>query len=192
MDARNKILSSIRENKPKATAIPELPEYLLDKQEDDLTLEFTRIANLCGSSVISPPHDMDKWLNEHFPSAKIITSSTSKYNGNISLESFSSPADLQAIDVAFVESRLGVVENGTIWVSEKELGFRILPFITQHLIVFIDAKNLVTNMHQAYKRVQIDSDGFGVFIGGPSKTADIEQSLVVGAQGSRSHTIILG
>ena len=43
------------------------------------------------------------------------------------------------------------------------------------------AATIVHNMHEAYGSCSFDSAGFGVFISGPSKTADIEQSLVIGA-----------
>jgi L-lactate dehydrogenase complex protein LldG len=33
--------------------------------------------------------------------------------------------------------------------------------------------------------------GFGVFLAGPSKTADIEQSLVLGAHGARGLVVFL-
>jgi L-lactate dehydrogenase complex protein LldG len=46
-------------------------------------------------------------------------------------------------------------------------------------------------MHQAYERLQGREYNFGVFIAGPSKTADIEQSLVLGAHGARTMTVFL-
>jgi L-lactate dehydrogenase complex protein LldG len=63
------------------------------------------------------------------------------------------------------------------------MGNRILPFSTEQLIIVIEAKNIVNNMHDAYAAIDIQENGYGVFIAGPSKTADIEQSLVIGAHG---------
>jgi L-lactate dehydrogenase complex protein LldG len=44
---------------------------------------------------------------------------------------------------------------------------------------------------RAYTRIDLNTTGFGVFIAGPSKTADIEQSLVIGAHGPVKSTVII-
>jgi L-lactate dehydrogenase complex protein LldG len=47
-------------------------------------------------------------------------------------------------------------------------------------------------MHEAYARIEMDPKyNFGTFISGPSKTADIEQALVMGAQAARGVTVVL-
>jgi L-lactate dehydrogenase complex protein LldG len=71
------------------------------------------------------------------------------------------------------------------------MGHRVLPFITQHLGMLVDEDHIVATMHDAYKKMNNNEYGFGTFIAGPSKTADIEQSLVLGAHGARSMTIFL-
>jgi len=76
-------------------------------------------------------------------------------------------------------------------VIRNQMHNRLLPFICQHLILIIEKKNIVATMHQAYQKIDIAREGFGVFIAGPSKTADIEQSLVIGAHGPRSLTVYL-
>ena len=98
---------------------------------------------------------------------------------------------LQEVGVAIVKGELGVADNGAIWVTEATLSARVLPFITQHLIIVLEDDRLVETMHEAYDIIEVDQTGFGVFIAGPSKTADIEQSLVKGAQGARTELVVL-
>jgi L-lactate dehydrogenase complex protein LldG len=78
-----------------------------------------------------------------------------------------------------------------VWVKESQMVNRLLPFICQHLVIVLEKKKLVATMHHAYQEINVFEEGFGVFIAGPSKTADIEQSLVIGAHGARSMTVYL-
>ena len=59
-------------------------------------------------------------------------------------------------------------------------------FLSQHLIVLLDPKQIVPDMHAAYRRVRLHETAFGCFMMGPSATADVEATLVHGAQGARS------
>jgi L-lactate dehydrogenase complex protein LldG len=87
--------------------------------------------------------------------------------------------------------QFAVAENGAVWVASGQTSHRVLFFIAQHLALIVPASELVHNMHEAYRRLRFDRPEFGLFISGPSKTADIEQSLVIGAHGARSHTVFL-
>jgi L-lactate dehydrogenase complex protein LldG len=118
---------------------------------------------------------------------------------NVGLATVTDPHDLESMDFAILPGHFGVAENGAIWVTDHGLRHRAIFFITQHLALVIKADQMVHNMHQAYDKLA-GTDGanfggpvgqqvFGTFISGPSKTADIEQSLVIGAHGPRSLTV---
>jgi L-lactate dehydrogenase complex protein LldG len=98
---------------------------------------------------------------------------------------------LENIEVAIVDALFGVAENGSVWLTDDEIKIRALPFICQHLAVVLHKKNIVSNMTQAYNLIGNNLYGFGVFIAGPSKTADIEQSLVLGAHGPKTMTVFV-
>jgi len=98
---------------------------------------------------------------------------------------------LDPVDKAYISGTLGVAENGAIWLEEGKMINRLLLFICQHLVIELDASKIVANMHEAYRQININKEGYGVFLAGPSKTADIEQSLVIGAHGSRSLKLYL-
>jgi len=98
---------------------------------------------------------------------------------------------LDEIELAIIPGRFGVAENAAVWVDEADLPHRALPFVAQHLVIVLLKREIVADMHAAYRRLPRPLPGYGVFISGPSKTADIEQSLVIGAQGPRSLVVFL-
>jgi L-lactate dehydrogenase complex protein LldG len=191
MSSREKILAAVRRNQPAARPLPEIPAF--ESTVDDPVSAY-RIAveqNAGQCRLLDNPGQVSEILRELLPDFTTVLSRVPGIAGTVSLEQFPAPVELAAVDVAILPVQLGVVENGAAWLDEAACGRRVLPFITQHLVLVLDRTALVPNMHEAYARIDPAATGFGVFIAGPSKTADIEQSLVIGAQGPRSLTVLL-
>jgi L-lactate dehydrogenase complex protein LldG len=93
--------------------------------------------------------------------------------------------------LAVLAVHLAVAENGAVWLTDNGMGQRIIPYICQHLAVVIHAGDIVPTLHEAYEKIGPGEYGFGGFIGGPSKTADIEQALVLGAHGPLTMTVFI-
>lgn len=110
---------------------------------------------------------------------------------NVHITDATDPHQLEDVDFFVASGQFGVAENGAVWVTDAGVRPRVLYFLTQHLALVVPAAQLVDNMYQAYQRLSFAEPGFGLFLSGPSKTADIEQSLVIGAHGARSHTVFL-
>lgn len=194
MSSRDNILSRIEANKPDALPLPKIDLSLFDEGLD-LVQEFTKKAEVVGANVIEmASNDVVTQVENLFPDAKIKYSAienTSAFN-TIDLAKIEKPQDLEDLDILILESELAVAENGSVWVTDKQLPMRVLPFITKHLVIVTSKENIVPYMHQAYHKINAGhANDFGVFIAGPSKTADIEQSLVIGAHGALSLTLLL-
>jgi L-lactate dehydrogenase complex protein LldG len=101
------------------------------------------------------------------------------------------PHQLEDVDFAVLKGQLAVAENAAVWVTDECVPDRVIYFIAQHVALVVGAHAIVHNMHEAYERLRFEGAGFGCFISGPSKTADIEQSLVIGAHGARSLRVFL-
>lgn len=109
--------------------------------------------------------------------------------GNRDSTAVRDPHDLKDIDYTIAPARLAVAENGSVWISGEDLVTRNAVFICEHLIAVVEEASITGTMSEAITRVGKLGGGWGVFISGPSKTADIEQALVLGAHGARTMTV---
>lgn len=185
------ILSRLRKNQPPLSPLPRIEKSPKDtgNRPDDFIKRLESVGSTC--LVLDKGQNLATLLAGRFPDEQYIASTAEGVAGTVDLDAIKDPAELEQIGLAVLPAQLGVAENGAIWLTEKDCKHRVLPFITQHLALVLSKENIVANMHQAYDSIHIADTGFGVFIAGPSKTADIEQSLVIGAQGPRSLTVIL-
>lgn len=193
--AKNNILSKIElTNTVPTEAIPIFP-LELTTQYDSLIDQFINITKLVGANIHlkTESEPIDQIILQHFPKVKFIAGDTNKLQLTIinrPVQNSVRAHDLHDIDLAVIHGSFGVAENGAIWINQTEQ-FRALYFIAESLVIILDRKNLVPLMHEAYRKIHFSELGFGVFISGPSKTADIEQSLVIGAHGPGETLIIL-
>jgi len=192
MTNREKILLAIKVNKPEVVPLPELSTF--DYPDQDQLDVFTEKAKEIGCmvEVLEGEFTIDDLVRKHYPEAQRIFCPMPECGlGNIASKTINQPRDMLPLDLTILEGQLGVAENGGIWVTESEMVHRVSPFITEHLVLVLDRSKVVGNMHEAYEKIRIDETGFGVFIAGPSKTGDIEQALVMGAQAARSLLVVL-
>jgi L-lactate dehydrogenase complex protein LldG len=185
MSSREKILSAIRAILVENKLLPEVPNFHLNGDLEEL---FTQ-SILGNKGEVLSKEEFEKWLPTMNFSKIISLSSHFKSTGNLELPE--DPHALEDLGLALLDGQFGVAENGAIWMEDSNLGLRALPFITEHLVIVLDRKNLVETMHQGYEKIGNATSGFGLFIAGPSKTADIEQSLVIGAHGAKSLRVVL-
>lgn len=153
---------------------------------------FKEVLTSIGGSIIPVRSEsgIQEYLYHHFETHHRIISVLPKTE-NKGVSGSNTLHHLDNVEVTVVKGHFGVAENGSVWITDSQLSDRVLPFICQHLMVIINMDEIVATMHEAYDRIGLMDYDFGTFIAGPSRTADIEQSLVLGAHGPRSMTVFL-
>ncbi len=190
MSAREKILNGIAINQPELVALPVMDMNVIISYPDVFE-QFKMMLQSIGGKVELVPNISvlkERLIADKASGNFVINAIANLGQLDSQVASFTA-SELEKVERAYIKGTIGVAENGAIWIYESQMINRLLPFICQHLILVIDKKNIVPTMHQAYDSIEVAKEGFGAFIAGPSKTADIEQSLVIGAHGARSATI---
>lgn len=191
MNSKEKILSTLK--KVSGDPLPR-PEIDLSYDKKALTEDFVSASEASGTKVFLGGRENINRIIEQWSDGEKIQSSVPRLREKYPLMFDENiPFDKNNIPGVFVaEASFGVVENAALWVTDKELTSRLLAFIPEKLVILLSRNELVPTMHEAYARIEErEAFGFGLFMAGPSKTADIEQTLVKGAQGAKELAVVL-
>lgn len=200
MSSRSQILKTLR-----SRSLPAVEQPRLDHQRqtfDDLKLHFGDVLKTVGGEAVtvakSAEIDIELSKLASYATAKRVVSLVPGVGqANVDSATLDRPHELEDIDYAILPGRFGVAENAAVWLDLRPAKHRGICVLAQHLAIVVPAKEIVPTMHEAYSKIAAYSSGetvgssYGLFLSGPSKTADIEQSLVIGAHGARSLTVFL-
>ncbi|HEX6893425.1 MAG TPA: LUD domain-containing protein [Chryseolinea sp.] len=192
MNSREKILERVQKNQPPLSGLPDLNHERSGSSQS--IQKFVRsLGNIGGTAIDAMSwNEIESILRERFPStARRISLIPQLGSSGINGDFEKDPRTLENVSVSILAGHFAVAENGAVWVNEENMGDRVLPFICEHLVLVVNASAVVESMQDAYELLDSSDHSFGTFIAGPSKTADIEQSLVLGAHGPKTLSVFL-
>ena len=191
MSSKDDILAKIRQN---TGTRYEMPKIELNRITfTDKVAHFCEVLAQAGGKAIElkEGEDVNEVIRREFPDAKRIASNLEGIScATFNPDTLEDARELNGTDVAVVEGSFGVAENAAVWLP-KQVRHKGLYFISNAMVILLDKTQLVNNMHEAYERNLTAEYDYGVFMSGPSKTADIEQALVFGAHGPIQVLVIL-
>ena len=192
MSSKEDILKKYRANVKQKFDMPRLDDIKAVSYPDPLA-QFVTMSKTVGGQVveIAEGQDINTKIRELFPDAKEIASNLPEVTiATRNPDTVEQASDLNGTDVGVIQGVFGVAENGCIWIPQT-MKEKAVCFISENLVILLKRTEIVNNMHEAYRRIAFNDYGYGSFISGPSKTADIAQVLVMGAQAARSVTVFL-
>lgn len=191
MNSREKILAAIKNNQPDDRALPNL--LFTPDNGGDAQATFINVLQSIGGAahIVNGYDDIAAIIRQEYGEAKRMISWCKDLAIGETMQEYTDPHELENVDLAVITAHFAVAENAALWVTEALVPERVLPFITQQLAVVLKKQDILHNMHQAYDRIGNEEYGFATFIAGPSKTADIEQSLVLGAHGPKTMRVFI-
>ena len=193
MSSKAAILQKVKQNQN--SLIADLPDLnLLGSENFDVFEAYKAVLKNIGGDFVEVFNydEIVNYIKTNYAIDKRIITTLPELAEMASLDwTNDAPHSLQDVELTIVKAHFGVAENSALWVTDDLLGQRVSAFIPQYLAIVVNKKDIVATMHQAYERIGNQEYGFGTFIAGPSKTADIEQSLVLGAHGARGLIVFI-
>ncbi|WP_281228688.1 LutC/YkgG family protein [Flavobacterium aquiphilum] len=193
MSSKVEILRKVKQNQP--AFVSELPDLnVLGSESFDILEKYKTVLKGIGGDFVEVRdyHDIIDFVKKNYAVDKRIITTIPELSEIAKTDWLDvDPHSLEDVELTLVKAHFGVAENSALWVTDAILGQRVSAFIPQYLAIVVNKHNIVATMHQAYDRIGSQEYGFGTFIAGPSKTADIEQSLVLGAHGARGLVVFL-
>lgn len=193
-EAKEEIFKRLDAALVESAPLPDLPVDGPWMTFEDPLAKFSEVLETVGGQCfhvanVAEANDILEKFDEWKNAAVKISVVAGVGESNVDLDAIDDPHDLENTDFAVLRGQFGVAENAAIWVTDDTVKHRVLYFLPQRMALVIPASQILHNMHQAYGQLQFGQNPFSCFISGPSKTADIEQSLVIGAHGARALTV---
>ena len=201
MSSKQDIINKYRANIRERYDMPDLSDIKATRYPDPL-LQFMNMTKSVGGNAIEVEkgRDVNELIRELYPDATEIASNLPEITiATRNPDDVGRARDLNGTDVGVVRGLFGVAENACVWIPQQ-MKEKAVCFISENLVILLAKSQIVNNMHEAYARLSkregcgadaFDKYGYGTFISGPSKTADIAQVLLMGAQAARSATVLL-
>jgi len=189
--SRNTILDAVRANQPAAPPMPTVPHFHTNQPADLVTTFCESVARMAGVVVTDDVPDLDSFLRAKFPDAKVICSAIPEYAGTMKPANLNHWSEASTIDVCVLRSPMGAAETGSILLSDVELQVNTLALLAHDLVVLLDPKQIVANIHDAYEHPHFKLRPYSLLMTGPSGSGDIGGIVVHPAQGAKTLTILL-
>ena len=188
--SRNTILDTVRANQPPAQSMPTIPHSHTNKPTDLVATFSESIARMAGAVITEDVADLGSFVRAKFLDAKVICSATAEYAGTIEPANLNHWSEASTIDVCILRSPMGVAETGSVLLSDIELQVNTIAYLAHDLVVLLDPKQIVANIHDAYEHPYFQLRAYSVLMTGPSGSGDIGGIVVHPAQGVKTLTVI--
>jgi L-lactate dehydrogenase complex protein LldG len=199
VSAREDILGRVRAAVTRSAPAP--PPFEPSRRRADFAAFTVQLA-AAGGEAIGPlsaaelPERVADLCRRLAPGARVLASDAALLRLGTGpwqpIPSDAAPHALADVAVAILCGSLAVAENGAVGLDGREARPRALPVICDWLVLLVETRRIVPDMHAAL--AQLPDGAFAhhhfTFVAGPSKTADIEGELVLGAHGPRGLTVI--
>lgn len=223
MSARDKILSRIRSQKNRgpldeeqkkrlkakieghaANLIPKRAQIPQDQQNNLFQEKMEALAGTVErvETAEDIPARVQAYLAQHNLPSRIKMSPSEQVSGlnwaSIPTLEMVVGAGAEEDEVGISPAFAGIAETGTLMMASGADTPSTINFLSENHIVVLDMAKMKGSYEQAWDSLRADM-GDGVMprtvnlISGPSRTADIEQRLIMGAHGpKRLHVILVG
>lgn len=152
MTSKQYILDQIRKNHSRSFEMPSLDTISPVQYENRLGQFISAVEQVGGKAIIMEQEKgVDELVRSLYPSASVIASALPYVNSTVNPDTVNDASELNGVEVGIVEGKVAVAENGCVWIPQT-MKERAVLFMSECLVILIDRKDIVCNMHQAYEK----------------------------------------
>jgi len=197
--AKENILNRIRLGKEKANlwnkiSEPKHSDFFVKSNADLISIFKDALEKINGQLLIANNKEELSKIIQDLPSSIVCMDSSLQNILNESKVTFSNKIDTKTNPTGFIKCEFIIARLGSVLTSSAINSGRQINIFPEHQVVFAEKHQLVYDIKDGIQGILKKYDKLPSMISfatGPSRTADIEKTLILGAHGPKMLTIIL-